>query len=64
MYIYLGIAGLVGAIAGGLVYLSLVFLNSALQLETPRPEEKRGRTVASFRAQRQANRDQLQNGWR
>ncbi|KAF2868531.1 hypothetical protein BDV95DRAFT_500804 [Massariosphaeria phaeospora] len=54
IYIYLGIAGLIGCLTGALLYLAFRFLSSTLQINGTskhnKPEE--GRTAAEFRVAR------------
>ncbi|KAH8725981.1 hypothetical protein GQ44DRAFT_739171 [Phaeosphaeriaceae sp. PMI808] len=54
LYIYLGIAGLIGCITGSLIFILFKFLSSTLNIESgsaimPRPRDQ-GRTTAQFRA--------------
>ncbi|OCK84810.1 hypothetical protein K432DRAFT_288118 [Lepidopterella palustris CBS 459.81] len=53
IYIYLGIAGLIGFMTGGILYLCFNFLSSALNID-PAAEEAQAkwRTAASYRAAR------------
>ncbi|OCL05031.1 hypothetical protein AOQ84DRAFT_391129 [Glonium stellatum] len=53
IYIYLGIAGLVGFVAGGFIHLCFNFLSSALNINsTAGDTQKNGRTAVSYRAER------------
>lgn len=51
LYIYLGVAAVIGLVTGSILYLSSTVLVSLFDL-TPTPEEK-GRTAASVRAARE-----------
>ncbi|KAF2142951.1 uncharacterized protein K452DRAFT_286586 [Aplosporella prunicola CBS 121167] len=51
LYVYLGVAGIVGIIAGCILYFFSSFIQSALNLESP--DRPVGRTPAEYRAARQ-----------
>lgn len=55
VYIYLGIAGLVGLATGGVLHYSASFLNSLLRLESTGADSE-GRTAASYRKEKQKKR--------
>lgn len=52
LYIFFGIAALVGIVTGASLHYISGFIMSLLQLDAP-PEEQRGRTLASYRAEEQ-----------
>jgi len=53
IYIYLGVAGLIGFVAGGFVHLCFNFLSSALHIDSTVGDiQEKGRTAASYRAAR------------
>lgn len=59
MYIYLGIAAIIGLTAGSILHLSSTFLVSILNLE--QTTEDKGRTAASVRAAREQKK--LEDAW-
>ena len=52
LYIFFGIAALVGIVTGMSLHYVSAFIISILSLESP-PEKPRGRTLASYRAEKQ-----------
>ncbi|KAB2576488.1 hypothetical protein BFW01_g2868 [Lasiodiplodia theobromae] len=50
LYVYLGVAGIVGVTTGGILYFSFSVLKSAFNLDSP--EEFSGATAAEYRAAR------------
>lgn len=56
LYIFFGIAALVGILTGTSLHYISGFIISALNLDSS-PEGQRGRTLASYRAEKQARRD-------
>ena len=58
LYIFFGVAVLVGAITGTSVHYVYGFISSILDLEG-QPEEHRGRTLASHRRERQQKAEDL-----
>ncbi|OCK98042.1 uncharacterized protein K441DRAFT_604801 [Cenococcum geophilum 1.58] len=53
IYIYLGVAGLIGFVAGGFIHLCFGFLSAVLNIDsTAGNTQEKGRTAASYRAAR------------
>ncbi|KAF2114911.1 hypothetical protein BDV96DRAFT_646778 [Lophiotrema nucula] len=54
IYIYLGIAGLIGCLTGGILHLTFNTLSSALNIDSPAGPKARtpGRTAAQYRMER------------
>lgn len=52
LYIYVGVALLVGVATGATLHYASAFLTGLMNLESQPEEEPRGRTVASYRARR------------
>jgi hypothetical protein len=61
LYIYLGVAAVIGLITGSILHISSSVLISLLRL-TPTPEERPLRSVAAVRAAREQKK--LENAWR
>ncbi|KAL9124346.1 MAG: hypothetical protein Q9175_008231 [Cornicularia normoerica] len=56
LYIFFGIAALVGIVTGTSLHYVLGFIISILNLDSS-PEEQEGRALASYRAEKQERRD-------
>ncbi|KAK3079136.1 hypothetical protein LTS18_005653 [Coniosporium uncinatum] len=57
LYIYLGVAGVIGLVAGSILHFSYAFLAGALNLHSINDETPQGRTIAEYRAARRKKLD-------
>lgn len=59
VYIWVGVAGLIGCVAGGFLFLAFRFLTSALKIDGVAEIERKenGRTVEEFRAARRGKKE-------
>ena len=61
LYVFLGTAGLIGCLAGAILFVVFRFLSSSLHLNAPiLPEEPaKGRTAAEYRAARRVKKEEM-----
>ncbi|KAF2086963.1 hypothetical protein K490DRAFT_43462 [Saccharata proteae CBS 121410] len=59
LYVFLGVAGIIGVATGGILYFGIWFLNTALNLQAPEEEPAR-RTPATYRAERKRKKRAMQ----
>jgi hypothetical protein len=58
LYVFLGTAGLIGCLTGGIIFTVYKFLSSSLNIDGTIAREK-GRTTAGYRAQRRVKREDM-----